>query len=117
MLALILNFLSGGFMDKVVQAYVARTTSSTEIEKAEITASVEEVRLKLELLKLEQGNLITRSIRPLFAAPFIVYVWKLIVWDKLLGWGSTDPLGSELTTLMWVVVGAYFVTHPFEKRR
>lgn len=117
MLSMILNFLSGGVMDKIVQAYVARATSSTEIEKAEITASIEEVRLKLELLKLEQGNIVTRSVRPLFAIPFILYTWKLIIWDKLLGWGVTDPLGQELTTLMWVIVGAFFVTRPFEKRR
>ena len=31
-------------------------------------------------------------IRPLLALPVIIYLWKVIVWDKVLAWGTTDPI-------------------------
>jgi hypothetical protein len=34
-------------------------------------------------------------IRPLLALPVIVYLWKVIVWDKVLGWGTTDAIAGN----------------------
>ena len=31
-------------------------------------------------------------IRPLLALPVIIYLWKVIVWDKVLGLGTTDAI-------------------------
>ena len=35
------------------------------------------------------GHPIDMVLRALMAAPGILFVWKLIVYDKMLGWGST----------------------------
>jgi hypothetical protein len=47
-------------------------------------------------------------VRPLFALPFILFTWKVVVWDKLLGWGITDPLDPKMWGVFMLVVGAYF---------
>ena len=34
--------------------------------------------------------------RPLLALPVVSFMWKVIVWDKVLGLGSTDALTGAL---------------------
>lgn len=48
-------------------------------------------------------------IPPLFALPFIAYTWKVVVWDILLGLGSTDPIGGTVGWVYTMVVGFYFL--------
>jgi hypothetical protein len=49
-------------------------------------------------------------IRALMAIPGILFIWKLIVYDKILGWGSAEDLSSNLwyfaIALPW---GFYFL--------
>ncbi|MCR4332284.1 MAG: hypothetical protein NUV34_06210, partial [Sulfuricaulis sp.] len=54
-------------------------------------------------------------IRPLFAFPFVVYNGKLVLWDKVLGWGTTDPLSAELFQIEMIIIGAFFLTRGAEK--
>ena len=49
-------------------------------------------------------------VQALWAFPFLVYDYKLIIWDKVLGWGATDPLSADLSNLQWVIVGFFFLT-------
>jgi hypothetical protein len=37
-------------------------------------------------------------IWPLAALPVVIFLWKVIVWDKVLGWVSTDPLTGDVGT-------------------
>lgn len=48
-------------------------------------------------------------IPPLFAIPFIILTWKLVVWDTILGWGTTEALGTTINTIYGMVVGFYFL--------
>ena len=87
-----------------------------------------EAELNASVVIAEQGNIITRSVRPLFAAPFIWFTWKVVVWDKILGWGVTDPLDPKMWGVFMAIVVAYFggrsaervastVASVFEKRK
>jgi len=60
------------------------------------------------LVKSDDGNL-NAIVRFLFALPFIAYLWKLVIWDKVLARGTTDPLSSELSYTFMVIVGFYFL--------
>ena len=53
--------------------------------------------------------------RPLFAFAFIIYVWKVVVWDKVLGLGSTDALSGDVAQKATVVLTAYFGGRSLEK--
>lgn len=61
------------------------------------------------VLIAEQGHWLTRTVRPAFAFPFVVYINKLVLWDKVLGLGATDALGPDLTQVMLLIIAAYFV--------
>ena len=58
----------------------------------------------------------TRWIRPLFALPFIIYNLKVVVWDKVLGLGTTDVLSDQYWQLQMIVFGAYFITRGLGKK-
>src|SRR6185436_14989785 len=78
-----------------------------ELAKREMDVEAQERELQAKMVIAEQGNIITRSVRPLMAAPFIIFMWKVIVWDKVLGWGTTDPLDPKMWGVFMAVVVAY----------
>ena len=53
----------------------------------------------------------TRLVRAsAWALPFILFTWKVIVWDKILGLGVTDGLGDNERILGQTIAGFYFLT-------
>lgn len=56
-------------------------------------------------------------VRFAFAVPFVTYTWKLILWDKVLKWGVTDPLSPTLEYLLFAIVGFYFLHSILQKAR
>ena len=76
--------------------------------KKEIEAEIEARKQASAVIIAEQGRWYTACIRPLFAAPFIIFAWKIVVWDKVLKLGSTDPLDPNMWSVFLTVVGAYF---------
>jgi hypothetical protein len=89
-----------------------------DLAKKSIDLDTREAELNAETIKAEQGNWVTRSIRPLLALPVIVLVWKLLVWDKALGqWtnGHTDGLSDQIWWYCTTVTIAYFGGRTVEK--
>jgi hypothetical protein len=83
---------------EAVTADLAKRSFDLDQREAEINAS---------MVIAEQGNWITRSVRPMFALPFIIFCWKVVVWDKVLGLGTTDPLDPKMWGVFMAVVIAY----------
>lgn len=50
-------------------------------------------------------------VPPLFAVPYVIYVWKAIAWDKVVmgGTTSTDPINGSLGTVFIMIVTFYFM--------
>jgi hypothetical protein len=91
--------------------------AKTEQERIEADVLVQQLEARQSVLIAEQGSWMTRMIRPLFALPFIIYNFKVIVYDKVLGLGITDDLSASYWQLQMVIFGAYFLTRGFEKRK
>jgi hypothetical protein len=83
---------------EAVTVDLAKRSFELDQKEAEVNASV---------VIAEQGNWITRSVRPMFALPFIIFCWKVVVWDKVLGLGTTDPLDPKMWGVFMAVVIAY----------
>ena len=71
------------------------------------------INARLEILKVEQRSRMTSWIRPAIAFPVVVLIWKLVLWDTVLGLGVTPYPGDLVKWLMLTVVGAYLLTRPF----
>lgn len=112
-------WISGGALDRVGRhlkdAYLVKKQAESDEQKLEADLRVRQLEAQQGLLIAEQGKVLTRWIRPAIAFPFVAYLWKVVLWDKVFGLGSTDPLSAELGEIMMVMVGAYFLTRPFER--
>lgn len=112
--------LAGGAISSIGKqlndAYQAKLTAQNNDARVDADKRIAALQAQQAILIAEQGNWITRWIRPAFAAPFVIYDAKIILWDKVLRLGTTDALSPEFWQLQMIVFGAYFLTRPFEKR-
>lgn len=116
------NLLGGPFAKAAVNAYRAKLTSENTSEKIaadlvarELDVAQRERELAAQVVIGEQGRLFTALPRPLFAFAFVIYVWKVVVWDKVLGLGATDALGGDVAQWAMIVLTAYFGGRSIEK--
>jgi hypothetical protein len=116
------NLLGGPFAKAALDAYRARLTAENTSEKIaadlaarEMSVEQRERELAAEVLLAEQGRWYTALPRPLFAFAFIIYVWKVVVWDKVLGLGTTDALSGDVSHWGLIVLTAYFGGRSLEK--
>lgn len=105
MLGLILSFL-GSLINPIFKflGAVQNTKTQQVIEEGTVATAIVQ----------EQGAVQTKwwfaaLIPPAFAIPFIILTWKLVIWDKILGWGSTEALGTTIGVTYNMVVGFYFL--------
>jgi len=116
------NLLGGPFAKAAVDAYRAKLAAentsakiAADLSAREISVAQRERELATELLVAEQGRWYTALPRPLFAFAFIIYAWKVVVWDKVLGLGTTDALSGDVSQWAMVVLTAYFGGRTLEK--
>ena len=118
MIGLFLKWLgSGGIAaigGELRAAYEAKLKAQTDAEKLAAEETIARLEAQQSILLAEQGRWLTAWVRPAIAMPFVVYIWKLVIYDKVLGWGATDDLSPNLWNMMTVIIGAYFLTRPFE---
>ena len=86
-----------------------------ELAQKQLDLDKREAEVNAQVVIAEQGNWITRWVRPAFAMPFILFTWKIVVWDKMLGWGTTDPLDPRMWGVFMAVVIYYFGGRSAEK--
>lgn len=114
----LLTWLSSGGIaaigEQLNKAYDAKLKATNDHEKLEAEETIARLQAQQAILTAEQGRWLTAWVRPAIALPFVIYLWKLVIYDKVLAWGSTDNLSPELWNLMMVVMGAYFLTRPIE---
>lgn len=102
----LVNSLTGGLLS----AYKARldaanTTGAQAVTavQAALQAETEGRREAAKLAALELGNWWTAMPRLCAEWSFALYIGKVIVWDNMLGLGTTDPLRGDVgTMLLWL---------------
>lgn len=122
MLTWILQFISKPLLGALVDAYKERLKVSAQqdvlavdLAKSELLAEIEARKAAKEIIIAEQGHWYTAMIRPLIALPVAVFLGKIFIWDKVLGWGSTDALDPNLWNVVMVIIGSYFGGRSLEK--
>lgn len=114
MIGVLLRFITGGGLagiaDRLADAYEAKQRAQTDREKLQADMAIARLEARRDALVTGQGAWVSKLVQALWAAPFIVYAWKIIVWDKVLKLGVTDPLGPFETNIGMIIVGFYFLT-------
>lgn len=116
------NLIGGPFAKAAVDAYRAKLSAENTSEKIaadlaarELGVEQREAELANQAVLAEQGRWYTALPRPLFAFAFVIYAWKVVVFDKVLGLGSTDPLTGDVAQGAMIVLTAYFGGRSIEK--
>ena len=90
-------------------AYEAKQRAQTDKEKIAADERIKTLEAKRDVLVAEGGSRLNAVMRAGFGIPPMIYLGKLYLFDKVLGWGTTDPLSPELWNVLWTVVGFYFL--------
>jgi hypothetical protein len=115
----IISFLGGPVIKGLIDAYNAKLKAGTvetkvaaDLAAAEIAAQTAEASLIAQYRLAELG----RWYEPdkLMGYCVAIYFAKLLVWDKVLGFGSTDALAGFAAITANLVVSFYFAKRGFE---
>jgi len=103
--------------NQLTEAYRIKTQATNNADRIQAEKVISTLEARRNVLLAEQGHWETRWIRPALALPVVVLWWKLIIWDTVLGWGSTPDPGQYVMWLAVSVPNVYFLMRPIEKWR
>lgn len=116
------NLIAGPLLGKALDAYKAKLSAgntsegvAADLAARELQVQQRELEINASVVIAEQGRWYTAAIRPLLMFPFIVFTWKVIVFDKVMGWGTTDSLDDKMWNVFMICVASYFGGRSFEK--
>ena len=122
MLQWLASLLTAPIVNGVIEAYKARLDAENSQDRAAADLAAKAIAAEIEarksadaLIMAEQGRWYTAIIRPLLALPVVVFMWKVIVWDKVLGLGTTDALTGDVATWSGAIVTTYVGGRSLEK--
>jgi len=119
---MIFSFFGGPIIKGLLDAYKLRIQAKSSEDQMALDLLTKEVDADIaaraeatKLLIAEQGRWYTAIIRPLFALPFLIFSFKIIVWDKVLGWGTTDALDPNFWNVFQTIIISYFGASAVER--
>jgi len=122
MLQWFLSVLSAPVFNTIVEAYKAklaaakrRTSSPSILPSRKSKARLRPARKPPRSSSRSRGRCGHPMIRPLAALPVVIYIWKVIVYDKVLGLGTTDTITGDVGTWAGVIITTYFGGRTIEK--
>lgn len=115
----ILNFFGGPVVQGVVDAYKAKLEAgnteeriAAELAGRELAVQQKELELQTQLRIAQIGK--WYEPEKLMGYAVAVYIAKLLIWDKVLSLGSTDPLVGWIEVTANLIVVSYFGKRGFE---
>lgn len=107
------SLLGGPFIKAALAAYQAKLNSENTI--VDVKGQLAQKELELQARELEvtsQYRIATAGMwwlpDHLMGYAVAIYFAKLLVWDKVFGWGVTDPLAGWASFTANLVVSYYF---------
>lgn len=115
----IISFIGGPVIRGLLEAYNAKLKAgnidskiAADLAATEIAAQQLEIQAQTNLKIAEIGH--PWEVEKLFAYVTLFYYSKLLIWDKVLGLGSTDPLTGWALWAANLIIGFYFGKRTFE---
>lgn len=119
LLAWLGNLLGGPFAKAAVDAYRAKLTAENSAEKVAADLAVKELDVQTREMELQTQLRVAEIGRwyepdKLMGYAVAIYFAKLLIYDKVLALGVTDPLSGFAATTANLIVVFYFGKRGFE---
>ena len=107
------SFLSGPLLKGALDAYKAKLTNDNNVDQRSADLMARELAVQQREVEVQSQERIAAmshplSIESLFGYVTLAYYAKLLVYDKMLGWGTTDSLQGWALIAANLVIGFYF---------
>lgn len=116
------NLIAGPVLGKAVEAYKANLESgntsdriAADLAARELTVEQRERELAVQQNIADEGRWWTAAPRAIACWSFAIFIVKCVVWDKVLGLGSTDPLQGDLQVWAGWLMALWFGGRSLEK--
>ena len=113
------SFLAGPLLGKALDAYKAKLAAgntsegvAADLAARELAVEQREVEMQTQYRIAEIGHWYEPD--KIMGYCVAIYFAKLLVFDKVMGWGVTDPLAGWAQTTANLIVGFYFGKRAFE---
>ncbi|MGX1105462.1 hypothetical protein [Bradyrhizobium elkanii] len=115
----ILSFLGGPVIKGLIDAYQAKLKAgnveskiAADLAAGEIAAQTAETQEREKTKRDEIGHPWEPEKLAFYVC--LVFFAKCVIWDKVLGLGTTDPLAGDVSTWAGMIMGFYFGKRTFE---
>ncbi len=118
MIKFLLGLVSGplsSISNDIKEAYQSKLNAKNDQERIAADERLALLEARKTTILAAQASPVERWVRPAISLPFVLYINKLVIYDKLLGWGVTDNLSPDLWQILWIVLGSYFVDASIKK--
>src|SRR5258705_4806477 len=122
LLAPLLSSVFGSAFSSLVDGYKARLAAMNTEDKLAVDLATKDIEAEIEARKsaqaiiiAEQGRWWTAAPRALVQWSFALFVAKVVVYDNMLGLGSTDALNGDVASWAGMVMVTWFGGGTIEK--
>lgn len=122
MMQWLLSFITAPVLGALVDGWKAKLAAdndqsriAADLAGRELIVEQRELELNAQVVIAEQGRWYTSIWRPLLAAPVVIFMWKVIVWDTVLGLGVTPALKGDVASWAGAIITTYVGGRTIEK--
>lgn len=122
MLGFLANLISGPIVNGIIGGYKAKLEAGNNSERIAADLAAKDLailrrerELATQVTLQEEGRWWTALPRAIVTYAFAIYVAKCVIYDKVLGWGSTDALNGDLQVWAGWVMALWFGGRTLEK--
>ena len=113
MWAAILSFIGGPIVNGAIKAYTAKLQAGNTTDRIAADLAVRELGVQAAEVQAQAAIKIAEvghwfEPEKLFAYVTLVFYSKVLLWDKVLGWGSTDAIAGSVADWAGLVMTFYF---------
>lgn len=102
----------------IAQVKIEALKSESDEKKIQAQEETKTLEARRDVLIAEApGSRVNQLVRVLLSIPAIVLLWKIVIFDRVLGLGFTHKLSTEEWTYVWMVCGFYLLARTIQVAR
>lgn len=106
----IIEGISKAWFDAKVRLTAIRLGVDRDKAIGILQTAAQENHDRVQALSVFASNKMLTCLLLAFATPLVITIWKVYIWDAMLGWGSTDPVKGQIAdwgnTIIWFLFGS-----------